>query len=97
MMNPKKHRLSVYLDPDIMKALVEYSDFGEGPAGQRLSPTVHVRANGKALVAWCDGSVTAESKTEASAGDNPHGGDADQWNLGWCGPEANNGWWNPRN
>lgn len=25
MMNPKKHRLSVYLDPDIMKALVEYA------------------------------------------------------------------------
>ena len=24
-MNPKKHRLSVYLDPDIMKALVEYA------------------------------------------------------------------------
>jgi len=74
-----------------------YPDFGEGPAGQRLSPTVHFRANGKALVAWCDGSVTAESKTEVSAGDNPHGGDADLWNLGWCGPEANNGWWNPQN
>jgi predicted transcriptional regulator len=25
MMNPKKHRLSVYLDPEIMKALVEYA------------------------------------------------------------------------
>lgn len=25
MINPKKHRLSVYLDPDIMKALVEYA------------------------------------------------------------------------
>lgn len=25
MMNPKKHRLSVYLDPDIMKALAEYA------------------------------------------------------------------------
>jgi hypothetical protein len=25
MMNPKKHRLSVYLDPDVMKALAEYA------------------------------------------------------------------------
>jgi predicted transcriptional regulator len=25
MMNPKKHRLSVYIDPDIMKALAEYA------------------------------------------------------------------------
>jgi predicted transcriptional regulator len=25
MMNPKKHRLSVYFDPDIMKALAEYA------------------------------------------------------------------------
>jgi predicted transcriptional regulator len=25
VMNPKKHRLSVYLDPDIMKALAEYA------------------------------------------------------------------------
>lgn len=24
-MNPKKHRLSVYLDPEVMKALVEYA------------------------------------------------------------------------
>lgn len=74
-----------------------YPDFGSGPSGQRLSPTVHFRANGKALVAWCDGSVTAESKTKAAAGENPHGGDAKKWDLGWCGPEENNGWWNPRN
>lgn len=72
-------------------------DFGGGPSGQSPSPTVHFRANGKALVAWCDGSVTAESKTNANAGENPHGGNVDQWDLGFCGPSTNNGWWNPRN
>lgn len=73
-------------------------DFGGGPSGQRPSPSVHFRADGKALIAWCDGSVTAEAKNpSAAAGENPHGGDATSENLGWCGPEANNGWWNPDN
>ncbi len=72
-------------------------DFGSGPSGQRPSPTVHFRAKGKALVAWCDGSVTSESKVKSEVGDNPHGGDADKWNLGWFGPSKNNGYWNPRN
>lgn len=73
-------------------------DFGDGPSGNRPSPSVHFRAAGKALVAWCDGTVTAESKTQGMAeGDNPHGGDASAENLGWCGPERNNGWWNPAN
>ena len=67
------------------------------PDGSKPSPTVHFRANGKALVAWCDGRVTEESKNDSTPGFNPHGGDADQWNLGWFGPEENNGWWNPRN
>ena len=72
-------------------------DYGSGPTGDRPSPTVHFRANGKALVAWCDGSVTAEMKNTSSPGANPHGGDAEQWNLGWFGPDANNGRWNPKN
>lgn len=63
----------------------------------RPSPTVHFRANGKALVAWCDGSVTAETKNSSSPGSNPHGGDAEKLNLGWFGPEENNGRWNPQN
>lgn len=74
-----------------------FPDFGSGPSGGRLSPSVHFRANGKALVAWCDGSVTAESKNSSSPGLNPHGGDAEKWNLGWFGPEDNNGFWNPKN
>lgn len=72
-------------------------DYGSGPSGNRPSPTVHFRANGKALVAWCDGSVTAEVKNKNSPGNNPHGGDAGKWDLGWFGPDDNNGWWNPRN
>lgn len=72
-------------------------DHGGGPSGARPSPTVHFRALGKALVAWCDGSVTTEVKASAGGGDNPHGGDAESWNLGWFGPDENNGWWNPAN
>ena len=65
--------------------------------GSKPSPTVHFRANGKALVAWCDGSVTTEPKNTSSPGFNPDGGDAEKWNLGWFGPEDNNGYWNPKN
>lgn len=72
-------------------------DYGTGPSGVRPSPSVHFRANGKALVAWCDGSVTAEPPSPATGGLNPHGGDPGEWNLGWFGPDDNNGWWNPRN
>lgn len=72
-------------------------DFGSGPTGSRPTPSVHFRANGKAIVAWCDGSVTTESPNGSSGGANPHGGDAAKWNLGWFGSEENNGAWNPRN
>jgi prepilin-type N-terminal cleavage/methylation domain-containing protein len=71
-------------------------DFGSGPSGQRPSPTVHFRANGKALVAWCDGRVTAEPKNDRAVGANPHGGDADAADLGWFGPDEENGYWNPQ-
>ncbi len=70
-------------------------DYGDGPSGSRPSPSVHFRANGKALVAWCDGSVTAEAANASRGGRNPHGGDPESHALGWCGPEENNGWWNP--
>jgi prepilin-type N-terminal cleavage/methylation domain-containing protein/prepilin-type processing-associated H-X9-DG protein len=72
-------------------------DFGSGPSGSRPSPSVHFRANGKAIVAWCDGSVTLESNNrENEHGDNPHGGDSHEFDLGWFGTEENNGAWNPR-
>jgi prepilin-type N-terminal cleavage/methylation domain-containing protein/prepilin-type processing-associated H-X9-DG protein len=72
-------------------------DFGSGPSGSRPAPSVHFRANGSAIVAWCDGSVTTEKPNDASGGNNPHGGDAETHQLGWFGPEENNGYWNPRN
>ncbi len=73
-----------------------YWDFGDGPAGFRPSPTVHFRFDGKALVAWCDGHVTFESPQDREAGTNPHGGNATKQQLGWFGPDENNGFWNPR-
>lgn len=71
-------------------------DFGDGPAGMRPSPSLHFRANGNALVAWCDGHVSSEKPRKSPVGTNPHGGDAEKWNLGWFGPEAENGFWNSR-
>ncbi len=71
-------------------------DYGSGPSGVRPSPTVHFRADGKALVVWCDGHVSAEAKTDAQAGYNPHGGDSEGLDLGWFGPDENNGFWNTR-
>lgn len=74
-------------------------DFGDGPTGMRPSPTVHFRAGGNAIVAWCDGSVTLEpNNREDEHGANPHGGDSHEkeFALGWFGDEENNGAWNPR-
>jgi prepilin-type N-terminal cleavage/methylation domain-containing protein len=70
-------------------------DFGSGPSGSRPSPSVHFRFEGKAIIGWCDGHISMESKVDRDAGDNPHGGDADLQNLGWFGPDENNGFWNP--
>lgn len=71
-------------------------DFGDGPTQWRPSPTVHFRFRGQALVAWCDGHVTAEKCDPRDAGYNPHGGDADARQLGWFGPDEENGYWNPK-
>lgn len=69
-------------------------DFGDGPAGFRPSPTVHFRFDGKALVAWCDGHVTYEAPLDREEGTNPHAGEVEGKNLGWFGPDENNGYWN---
>jgi prepilin-type N-terminal cleavage/methylation domain-containing protein/prepilin-type processing-associated H-X9-DG protein len=61
-----------------------------------LQPSVHFRFNGKALIAWCDGHVTEETRSDGSA-TNFYGGDNQAANIGFCGPEEDNGWWNPRN
>jgi prepilin-type N-terminal cleavage/methylation domain-containing protein len=70
-------------------------DFGAGPSGLRPSPSVHFRFRDRALVAWYDGHVSAEARLPRQVGTNPHGGDAEAHGLGWFGPDAENGYWNP--
>lgn len=65
--------------------------------GGKPSPTTHFRANGRAIIAWADGRISLESEDDRGNGGNPHGGDADEFHLGWFGPETNNGYWNPSN
>jgi prepilin-type N-terminal cleavage/methylation domain-containing protein/prepilin-type processing-associated H-X9-DG protein len=52
--------------------------------------TIHFRDRGHALVAWCDGHVTAELPTQIT-----YGGTPSQPALGYFGPTVNNGYWNP--
>jgi prepilin-type processing-associated H-X9-DG protein len=61
-----------------------------------LQPSTHFRANGKALVAWCDGHVTAEPPNEDVSGKNFYGGDNKEAQIGWFGPPEQNGYWNPK-
>ena len=70
-------------------------DFGDGPTSFRPSPTVHFRFNGQAIVGWCDGHVSLERKEKRDVGENPYGGDPDAHQLGWFGPDEENGYWNP--
>ena len=69
------------------------------PAGLPESenqPSVHFRFNGKALVAWCDGRVSAElPNPDAWPGPNVYGGDNRKAAVGWFGPIEGNGYWNP--
>jgi prepilin-type N-terminal cleavage/methylation domain-containing protein/prepilin-type processing-associated H-X9-DG protein len=62
----------------------------------KLQPSVHFRFNGVALIAWCDGHVS-EERPNSQSGENFYGGTNAKWNIGFCGPVENNGWWNPRN
>ncbi len=61
-----------------------------------LQPSVHFRFNGRALIAWCDGHVSEEIPN-GGANENFYGGDNSSASIGFCGPAANNGWWNSRN
>ncbi len=70
-------------------------DFGDGPVPFRPSPTTHFRFGGRAAVGWVDGSVTLEKNRPQAMGHNPHGGDASRQQLGWFGPDEQNGYWNP--
>ena len=70
---------------------VTASGLGSG----RPSPSVHFRFRGKAIIGWCDGHISMEEKGAGAAGTNPYGGNADANDLGWFGPDENNGFWNP--
>jgi len=71
----------------------EWVDRRGRPRGP-LQPSTHFRAGGKALIAWSDGSVTAEPPNQEQ-GPNFYGGDNQRENIGWFGPRAGNGHWNP--
>jgi prepilin-type N-terminal cleavage/methylation domain-containing protein len=62
-----------------------------------LQPSVHFRFANHALIAWCDGRVTAERQNSAPSSNNYYGGSNPSARTGFCGPTGNNGWWNPRN
>lgn len=64
--------------------------------GDSATPSVHFRFNDKALVAWCDGRVSAESpNTAAWPGYNVYDADNQKAKVGWFGPLEANGYWNP--
>ena len=65
-----------------------------GNPGGPLQPSVHFRFDGRALICWCDGHVTAERVSENSE-NNYYGGDNEAEGIGFPGPDENNGWWNP--
>lgn len=67
----------------------------DGSLAGGLTPSVHFRHNGFANVAWCDGHVSAE-KPSVIPPSNFYGGDNQKYNIGWFGPHAENGFWNPR-
>lgn len=71
----------------------EWIDRRARPRGP-LQPSTHFRAGGKALVAWSDGSVSAELPNEEH-GPNFYGGDNGLARIGWFGAREKNGYWNP--
>jgi prepilin-type N-terminal cleavage/methylation domain-containing protein/prepilin-type processing-associated H-X9-DG protein len=85
---------AAFLQPD----LIEYSfcepPFVLGwsapyePTGYRADPSIHFRHRSKARVVWCDGHVSAE-KMAFTKGTNSYGGNNEENNIGWFGPEDN--------
>lgn len=62
--------------------------------GGSQQPSVHFRFAGKALVAWCDGHITAETLTSPGS-TNYYGGSNEKHNIGFFGERRENGVWNP--
>lgn len=76
---------------------VPYRSVIPGGLGERLTPTVHFRFRGKALIAWADGHISFEAPNQEVANDwNVYGENNEEYKLGWFGPTEWNGFWNPR-
>ena len=71
-----------------------YAPADDGGKLYDLQPSLHFRANGKAIIAWADAHITLEEPSDKK-GNNYYGGDNKKDNLGWFGPEEENGYWNP--
>ncbi len=67
---------------------------GDGGNGGPLQPSTQFRAGGKAIVGWCDGTVTMEGHGNFT-GPNFYGGNNERDQCGWFGPQEANGYWNP--
>jgi prepilin-type N-terminal cleavage/methylation domain-containing protein len=65
-----------------------------GERAYDLQPSVHFRAGGKAIVAWCDGRISLEAPP-VFKDTNYYGGNNEKDSIGWFGPEKENGFWNP--
>lgn len=72
-----------------------YAQAEDGTKLYDLQPSLHFRAGGKAIVAWCDAHITLEDPNDFKD-TNYYGGDNAKHQIGWFGPETENGWWNPR-
>jgi len=66
----------------------------KGERAYDLQPSVHFRADGKAIVAWCDGRISIEAPAPFKD-TNYYGGNNEKDRIGWFGPEEENGFWNP--
>jgi hypothetical protein len=76
---------------------VPYRAVNPGGLGEQLTPTVHFRFKGKALVAWGDARVSFELPNPEIANNwNIYGDNNKKFQLGWFGPTEWNGYWNPR-
>ena len=59
-----------------------------GQTSYHTTPSIHFRHNGRAMVAWCDGHVSAEQMTFTQS-PNVYGGDCERFKIGWFGPDSN--------
>jgi len=67
----------------------------DGSLAGPLQPSTHFRAKGKAIIAWCDGRISLE-EPDRFDGPNFYGGSNEEDQIGWFGPDEENGYWNPR-